>query len=86
MLTSSSTIAGLAILVAVFALWRARTAVRRIERMTESYWELRYENGQLKSRVARLEMQAGLREAPAEPTPEAPPARPSFIPLSSLKK
>ncbi len=86
MLTSSSTIAVLAVLVAVVALWRARVAVRRIERMTESYWELRYENGQLKSRVARLEVQAGLREAPPEDTPEAPAARPSFIPLSSLKK
>jgi hypothetical protein len=86
LLTSSSTIAGLAVLLAVLALWRARTAVQRIERMTESYWELRYENGQLKSRVARLEVQAGLREAPPEQPQDPPPARPSFIPLSSLRK
>jgi hypothetical protein len=61
-------------------------AATRLRRMTESYWELRYETGQLKSRVARLEVQTGLREA--DPTPESAPAatKTSFVPLSSLKK
>jgi hypothetical protein len=86
LLTLPSTIAGLAFLVAIVALLRVRAASRRLDRMSESYWELRYENGQLKARVSRLEVASGLREA--EPDPEAPsaPAKTTFVPLSSLKK
>ncbi|MEQ1871436.1 MAG: hypothetical protein ABL961_15585 [Vicinamibacterales bacterium] len=78
----------IALVLAVVALLRARSAVRRLERITESYWELRYETGQLKSRVSRLELTTGLREI--EPDAEAPrPAAPTtttFISLASLKK
>ena len=85
MLTLSSIFAGLAALVAVLALWRARGAAKRIERLSESYWELRYESGQLKARVTRLEVETGLREP--SPDPEGPqPAATTFVPLSSLKK
>ena len=81
----SSLFIALAVLVAIAALWRARAAVQRIERLSESYWELRYENGQLKGRVTRLEVETGLRE-PA-PDPESPrAAATTFVPLSSLKK
>jgi hypothetical protein len=72
-----------AIVLAVAAHLRARRSARRLERLSESYWELRYEAGQLKARVARLESSAGLRE------PEHPPAQSvttAFVPLSSLKK
>jgi hypothetical protein len=42
---------------------------KRLERLSESYWELRYEHGQLRSRIARLE--------PAQPVPGGyDPARP----------
>ena len=76
-----------ALLVALVALMRARSAVKRLERMAESYWELRYESGQLKARVARLEVAAGLREPdPAADTPRAAGAATTFVPLSSLKK
>ena len=56
--------------------------------MTESYCELRYVAGQLKSRVTRLEVAAGLRDAEtdAEGLPAAAPAKTTFVPLSSLKK
>jgi len=37
------------------ALVRTRRLVKRLERLTESYWELRYENGQLRARVNRLD-------------------------------
>jgi hypothetical protein len=73
-----------AVLIAVAAHLGARRAARRLERLSESYWELRYEAGQLKSRVARLEAAAGLREPDAEPT--RPAATTTFVPLSSLKK
>ena len=76
----------MAILLGVAAWLRARTLSRRLNRMTDSYWELRYESGQLKARVSRLEVAAGLRDAepdsPAAPTP----AKTTFVPLSSLKK
>ena len=65
--------------VALAALWRARRASKRLERLSESYWELRYENGQLSARLARLE--GGHEEAAARPAEGG-----SFVPLSSLKK
>jgi hypothetical protein len=86
LLTLSSIFAGLAALIAVVAFWRARSAARRIERLSESYWELRYENGQLKARVTRLEVETGLREPTADPAPRQPTAATTFVPLSSLKK
>ena len=85
MLTLPSILAALAVLVAVVAWLRARAAVQRIERLSESYWELRYESGQLKARVTRLEVEAGLREPAPDPA-TAPPVATSFVPLSSLKK
>jgi hypothetical protein len=74
----------LAGVVAIAALLKARATATRLRQMTESYWELRYESGQLKSRVARLEVQAGLREPPPDTT--APAAKTTFVPLSTLKK
>jgi hypothetical protein len=72
-----------AFLLAVGALLRARRVAKRLERLTESYWELRYESGQLRARVARLEPSA----EPASPDPEAPVRAPAnFVPLSSLKR
>jgi hypothetical protein len=86
LLTLPSVFTGFAVLVALFALWRARGAAKRIERLSESYWELRYESGQLKARVTRLEVETGLREASADPEGRQPPATTTFVPLSSLKK
>ena len=76
----------MALLLAVGALLRARSTAQKLERMTESYWELRYETGQLKSRIARLELGAGLREPDATEEPAAAPAKTTFVPLSSLRK
>ena len=81
-------IAAVVLLVAGFAVFRANSAVRRAERLAESYWELRYEIGQLKVRINRLESAAGLSEPEPEASVAAPQAMPktSFVPLSSLKK
>jgi hypothetical protein len=72
-------LAGAALMTAAAALLKARRVSRRLERLTESYWELRYEHGQLRARVARLD--------PEQPAPDAqPPAgTTAFVPLSSLK-
>jgi len=86
LLTLSSILTGFALLIALFALWRARAAAKRIERLSESYWELRYESGQLKARVTRLEVETGLREPSPDPEGRQPAAATTFVPLSSLKK
>jgi hypothetical protein len=74
---------GVAVVVALASLLRARTLARRLERLSESYWELRYEHGQIRSRIAQLEAPG----AAARPAPEPPAAaQTAFVPLSSLKR
>jgi hypothetical protein len=84
LLTLPGLLIAAAIIVAVAAHMRMRRAARRLDRLSESYWELRYEAGQLKARVARLESAAGLRDP--EHQPAQSPATTAFVPLSSLKK
>jgi len=83
-LTFSGLLTVAAIVIAIAAFVRARRATRRLERLSESYWELRYESGQLKSRLARLETASGIRAADDHPAPQ--PVTTAFVPLSSLKK
>ena len=86
MLTAPSIAATVALLLAVGALLRTRSAAQKLARMTESYWELRYETGQLKSRIGRLESGSGLGEPDAVEEAPAPPVKTTFVPLSSLRK
>ena len=72
---------GAAVVLAGVALLIARRQTKRLERLTESYWELRYEHGQLRARVNRLDPD----QQPAAAAESAAPAA-NFIPLSSLKR
>ena len=74
---------GVAVLIAVAALVRARRTAKRLDRLTESYWELRYEHGQLRGRLKALEPQAAGAEPEQAPLPAGTTA---FVPLSSLKR
>jgi hypothetical protein len=74
-----------AVLIAALALGRARRVTKRLERLTESYWELRYDHGQLRARVARLDPEAPPTTS-AEPPPPQAGAATAFVPLSSLKR
>ena len=74
---------GAALLIALGAFLRARRVARRLERLTDSYWELRYEYGQLRARVTRLEPPA-TEPGAAHPQELASPT--NFVPLSSLKR
>jgi len=74
---------GAALLFALGAFLRARRVARRLERLTESYWELRYEYGQLRSRVTRLEPTTA---DPEIDVPTRPGGTTAFVPLSSLKR
>jgi hypothetical protein len=72
---------GVALVLALSAWLRARNLSRRLERLTKQFWDLRYEHGELRARVARLDPQA----PPDAQEPPAP-ATQTFIPLSSLKR
>ena len=73
---------GAAVLVAAAAFAKARRLARRLERLTESYWELRYEYGQLRARINRLDPEAPSGAA----EPAARTGATAFVPLSSLKR
>jgi len=73
---------GAAVVVAVVALAKARRATKRLERLTETYWELRYDHGQLRARVAKFDPEA----PPAQSEPAPKPGGTNFVPLSSLKR
>lgn len=78
-------IAGLALLLALVALTSARRLSRKLDALTQSYWELRYDFTRLRSQVARLDPESsqasGQQDAP--PSPSAPTV--SFVPLSTIK-
>ena len=82
MLTLHWLLTAAAVVVALVALATARRAAKRLERLTETYWELRYDHGQLRARVAKLDPEA----APAEPEPAPKPGGSNFVPLSSLRR
>ena len=76
--------AGVAVLLALAALGAVRRSFRKIDALTQSYWELRYDYTRLRSQLARLDP-----EQVPTPTPPAAPASPasvSFVPLASMKK
>jgi len=63
----------LALVVAVIALAYARRTGRQLAQMTEMYWQLKFDHGELKAKVA-----------PTEPAAASP--RQTFVPLASMKK
>ena len=75
-------VAGLALIVALFAWAAARKAARRLESLNQAYWELRYDYTRLRSQVSRLDPE----QAPEEPAAPAETPAVSFVPLSSMKK
>jgi hypothetical protein len=66
-------VALLALGVAVAALAHARRTARQLAQMTEMYWQLKFDHGELKAKVA-------------PPAPAAPEPQQTFVPLSSLKR
>jgi len=81
-LTVQWLLTGAAVLLAAAAFARARRLARRLERLTESYWELRYEHGQLRARLNRLDPEPSA----AGTDPAVAPGVTAFVPLSSLKR
>ena len=76
-------VAGLALLIAFTALTLARRVSRKLDALTQSYWELRYDYTRLRSQLSRLD--PGDPDAETAPPP-APREQVAFVPLSSMKK
>jgi hypothetical protein len=74
-----------AVVVAALAFLKARRASKRLERLTETYWELRYDHGQLRARLDRLDPEASPSSSQAPPG-DSRPTGSTFVPLSSLKR
>jgi hypothetical protein len=77
-------LAALGLLVAVSALLSARRLSRKLDALTQSYWELRYDYTRLRSQVARLDSGEGAEAEPAAAPTAAPSV--SFVPLSSIRR
>lgn len=72
-MTSSLIVAIVAVVVAVVAYAQARRTARQLAQVTEMYWQLKFDHGELKAKVD-----------PA--TPVAPKPQETFIPLTQLKR
>lgn len=70
------------LVTALLALTHARRTARRLEQLSQMYWELKYQHGELRVQVQRL-----TGEAPPAPAP-APTLQPAdgFVPLTALKR
>lgn len=66
-------VTALALLVALFALLHSRRTARQLAEVTQMYWQLKFDHGELKARVD-----------PAPPP--APQPKQTFVPISSIKK
>jgi hypothetical protein len=66
-------VAASALLVALGALLHARHNARRLAQVTDMYWQLKFDHGELKSKLDP--------PAPAQPEPKQ-----TFVPLSSIKR
>jgi hypothetical protein len=73
-------------LIAAVVSWsRARRIAKQLEQLSQMYWELKYEQGELR---VRMDRQSGQAADPAEPQTPVSTARPTemFVPLASLKR
>lgn len=67
-------IVAVAALVVALAAWaQARRTARQLAEVTQMYWQLKFDHGELKAKVD-----------PASPVAPAP--KQTFVPLSSIKK
>jgi hypothetical protein len=72
-------VAGSGWLLALAALAAARRASRRLAQLSEQYWELKYEHGELKARVRAI------APTPEEVDAARPAVQQTFVPLTELR-
>ena len=73
-------LAGSGWLLALAALVTARRLSRRVGHLSEQYWELKFDHGELKARIKAL-APSGDEAAAAQPQ-----VRQTFVPLTSIKR
>jgi hypothetical protein len=71
------------LLIALIAFSQARRTAKRLEQLSQNYWELKYLNGELRAKLQQL---TGESVPQPTTTPAAAQGRDSFVPLSSLKR
>ena len=77
-MSATTLIAIAALFVAVIAYAQSRRTARQLAQITEMYWQLKFEHGELKARLDK-----------AVPDPDQPPRTPpgtQFVPLASVKR
>jgi hypothetical protein len=72
-MTSALIVAMMALVVGAAALAQARRTARQLAQVTEMYWQLKFDHGELKAKVD-------------PPTPVAPKPQETFVPLTQLKR
>jgi len=75
-------VTGASLVLALAAFAQARRTAKRLEQLTQNYWELKYQNGELRVQLQRLTGES----APQQPDAEVARGRDSFVPLASLKR
>jgi hypothetical protein len=75
-------VTGASLVLALAAFAQARRTAKRLEQLTQNYWELKYQNGELRVQLQRLTGES----VPQQPDAEAARGRDSFVPLASLKR
>ena len=78
-------VAVVALLAALVAWRQARRNAKRLEHLSQMYWELKYQHGEL-----RVQLQRALPRDAAAPDPAPSPREPrlpdGFVPLTSVKR
>ena len=75
-------VTGASLLAALVAWWQTYRTAQRLERLSQMYWELKFQQGELRVELQRL---SG-NEPPADRPPSAERPTDAFIPLASLKR
>jgi hypothetical protein len=75
-------VTGASLAAALVAWNRARRCARRLDQLSQMYWELKYQYGELRVQIQRLTGEAPRAQPPASTE------RPidGFVPLESLKR
>jgi hypothetical protein len=77
-------VTGASLVLALAAWIRARRTARRLEQLSQMYWELKYQHGELRLRFERVSAEppsGSPSEAAAPPGGDV-----AFIPIASLKR
>jgi hypothetical protein len=76
-------VTGVSLTTSLVALVGVRRARKRLETLSQSYWELRYQQGELRAQLKASATPGAPADVPAAPMRVA---ADSFVPLSAVKR